>query len=120
MSTLKITNIQKLGETASRDVSGVAAAWVNFNGTGTVAVRDSMNVSGLVDNGVGNYTVSFTNSMVADYSATVAVRNEGGAVSSSLSAANVLTDEFGIYAWNSAPATVDVSTVCGTVQGDLA
>ena len=35
MSTLKVTNIQATGETASRAVSGVAAAWVNFNGTGT-------------------------------------------------------------------------------------
>ena len=32
MSTLKVTNIQATGETASRAVSGVAAAWVNFDG----------------------------------------------------------------------------------------
>lgn len=38
-------------------------AWVNFNGTGTLAVRDSYNVSGVTDNGTGDYTVNFTNSM---------------------------------------------------------
>jgi hypothetical protein len=38
-------------------------AWVNFNGTGTVAIRASGNVSSITDNGVGIYTVNFTNSM---------------------------------------------------------
>jgi len=37
-------------------VSGVAKAWVNFNGTGTIAARDSLNVSSLTDNGTGLYT----------------------------------------------------------------
>lgn len=40
-----------------------ARAWVNFNGTGTVAIRASGNVSSITDNGVGNYTVNFTNAM---------------------------------------------------------
>jgi hypothetical protein len=38
-------------------------AWVNFNGTGTVAIRGSGNVSSITDNGTGNYTVNFTTSM---------------------------------------------------------
>jgi hypothetical protein len=38
-------------------------AWVNFNGTGTVAIRDSGNVSSITDNGTGNYTVNFTTAM---------------------------------------------------------
>ena len=44
-------------------------AWVNFNGSGTVAIRDSANVSSITDNGVGDYTVNFTTAMVdANYS----------------------------------------------------
>lgn len=44
-------------------------AWVNFNGTGTVAIRDSGNVSSITDNGVGDYTVNFTTAMPdANYS----------------------------------------------------
>lgn len=43
-------------------------AWVNFNGTGTVAIRASGNVSSITDNGVGDYTVNFTTAMPdADY-----------------------------------------------------
>jgi hypothetical protein len=38
-------------------------AWVNFNGTGTVAIRASGNVSSITDNGNGDYTVNFTNAM---------------------------------------------------------
>ena len=40
-----------------------ARAWVNFNGTGTVAIRDSGNVSSITDNGTGDYTVNFTTAM---------------------------------------------------------
>jgi len=38
-------------------------AWVNFNGTGVVAIRASGNVSSITDNGTGHYTVNFTNAM---------------------------------------------------------
>lgn len=38
-------------------------SWVNFNGTGTIAIRASANVSSITDNGVGDYTINFTNSM---------------------------------------------------------
>ena len=49
-------------------VSGTAPiypcrAWVNFNGTGTVAIRASGNVSSITDNGTGQYTVNFTTAM---------------------------------------------------------
>lgn len=38
-------------------------AWVNFNGTGTVAIRSSYNVSSITDNGTGDYTINFTTAM---------------------------------------------------------
>jgi hypothetical protein len=41
----------------------VAKAWVNFDGTGTVAIRDDFNVSTIGDNGTGDYTVNFTTAM---------------------------------------------------------
>ena len=40
-------------------------AWVNFNGTGTVAINASGNVSSVTDNGTGDYTVNFTTAIVA-------------------------------------------------------
>jgi hypothetical protein len=54
-------------------------AWVNFNGTGTVAIRASGNVSSITDNGVGNYTVNFTTAMPdANYSAVGGYGNDSG------------------------------------------
>jgi hypothetical protein len=53
-----------------------ARAWVNFNGTGTVAIRASGNVSSITDNGTGDYTVNFTTAMSdANYS-TLATTNQ--------------------------------------------
>ena len=52
-------------------------AWVNFNGTGTVAIRDSFNVSSITDNGTGDYTVNFTNAMSdANYSISGCTSND--------------------------------------------
>ena len=49
----------------------IPTAWVNFNGTGTVAIRDSENVSSITDGGVGVYTINFTAAMAnSNYSAT--------------------------------------------------
>jgi len=50
-------------------------AWVNFNGTGTVAIRASGNVSSITDNGTGSYTVNLTTSMPdANYAAVAMIR----------------------------------------------
>jgi len=47
--------------------SQTARAWVNFNGTGTVAIRDSFNVSSITDRGTGNYTVNFEQDMLTPF-----------------------------------------------------
>jgi hypothetical protein len=66
-------------------------AWVNFNGTGTVAIRASGNVTSITDNGTGNYTVNFTTTMTDEnYSACVTIQREN----SSANYANV----YGSYA----------------------
>lgn len=53
-------------------IGTLCRAWVNFNGTGTVAIRASFNVSSITDNGTGDYTVNFTTAMPdANYAASV-------------------------------------------------
>jgi hypothetical protein len=59
MSTIKCTTIQSLTGVEKY----LAAAWVNFNGTGTVAIRASGNVAGITDNGVGDWTVNLLNAL---------------------------------------------------------
>lgn len=54
-------------------------AWVNFNGTGTVAIRASGNVSSITDNGTGDYTVNFTTAMPdANYGVSSAIGSSTG------------------------------------------
>ena len=54
---------------SSTEIGTLCRAWVNFNGTGTVAIRGSFNVSSITDNGTGDYTVNFTTAMAdANYS----------------------------------------------------
>jgi hypothetical protein len=56
-----------------------ARAWVNFNGTGTVAIRASGNVSSITDNGTGDYTVNFTTALPdANYSPVVSFSAQFG------------------------------------------
>jgi len=79
MSELKVTTLSnQSGVTVPVDtvISGTAKAWVNFNGTGTVAIRRAFNVSSITDNTTGDYTVNFTTAMVdADYSAIISTDN---------------------------------------------
>ena len=57
----------------------MARAWVNFDGTGTVAIRASGNVSSITDHGVGDYTVNFTTAMPdANYAVSGSVQSETG------------------------------------------
>jgi hypothetical protein len=60
-------------------------AWVNFNGTGTPAIRGSGNVSSITDNGTGNYYVNLANSMPdTNYSVVVTKQNETSNLDSSV------------------------------------
>ena len=66
MSTIKVNTIQN---TSGVEVYTVKA-WVNFNGIGTVAIRDDGNVSSITDYNTGNYGISFSSSFSsANYSA---------------------------------------------------
>ena len=67
MSTLRVTTLQNLSGTEVY----TAKAWVNFNGTGTVAIRASGNVSSITDNGTGIYTVNFTTALTDENYVTV-------------------------------------------------
>ena len=79
MSTLAVGTIKSISSAAPvfQNTSGtekgqLVKAWVNFNGTGTVAIRDSFNVSSITDVSTGIYTVTFTNAMANDDYVTLA------------------------------------------------
>ena len=70
------------------EIGTMCRAWVNFNGTGTVAIRAQFNVSSITDNGTGLYTLNFTTAMPdANYMVTGSTvgnsQNEGQIVTGS-------------------------------------
>jgi hypothetical protein len=68
MSTIRVDNFGPSAGGTTYSARGIAKAWVNFNGDGTIAARDSENVSSLTDGGTGYYIVNFSNAFGAgDY-----------------------------------------------------
>jgi hypothetical protein len=88
-------------------------AWVNFNGTGTVAIRASANVTSITDNGTGDYTVNFTNVMPdVNYSfcGTASPSSSDGAAKKNFAISP---------AYDVAPTTSALRVYCGTTGSDL-
>jgi hypothetical protein len=75
-----------------------ARAWVNFNGTGTVAIRASGNVSSITDNGTGTYTVNFSTAMPdANYSCVGTSVSTGTAFGAYILIVSQTTSAVGLY-----------------------
>ena len=70
-------------DSAGTQIGTFCRAWVNFNGTGTVATRASFNVSSITDNGTGDYTVNFTTAL-PDANYAVAITASAGTNNSAL------------------------------------
>lgn len=103
------------GQAGSAPIFGVRA-WVNFNGTGTVAIRSSGNVSSITDNGVGDYTVNITTAMPNTNYAVVG--SSGGGAETSQGAVYLAdnltartTTSFRILTINSAGSVVDTPNI---------
>ena len=98
-------------------MTGIAKAWVNFNGTGTVAINGSFNVSSITDNGTGDYTVNFTTAMPnANYSAVYGSGEgtAGSGVRTSSSSGNTTTTTR-VSIRNLSNSLVDAEVVCVSV-----
>ncbi len=88
-------------------------AWVNFNGTGTVAIRASGNVSSITDNGTGDYTVNFATAMPdANYSFTALASSDAGTIAAAARGYSQTTTAVRFQVLNPAQsAFVDVATI---------
>ena len=108
---------------------GLAKAWSNFNGTGTIALRDSNNVASLSDGGGGIYTVNLTNALSnANYCVTGIGNDDGGQHNHSFlrsettptTSACPLTTGTGHHSGSTAGIHIDVDNVHTVIMGDLA
>jgi hypothetical protein len=121
MSTAKFDTLSTLDGSRTIPVStvaqGTARAWVNFNGTGTVAIRAAFNVSSITDNGTGQYTVNFTTAMPdANYAAhgfSITQPSGNAWVAGSAATANTTTQASFVFVSNG--AAFDPSAACATI-----
>ena len=102
----------------------IAKAWVNFNGSGTVAIRDSYNISSITDNGTGKQTITYSTAMAdANYSITVFAHDDtsGGWWRTAVSQAGA-SQAAGSFAVETVHTSVldyrDSGTVCVQVFGN--
>jgi hypothetical protein len=97
-----------------------ARAWVNFNGTGTVTIRASGNVSSITDNGTGDYTLNFTTAMQdANYSPVCMMSSDAtreltirSSASDSANPDLMTTSQLRVAIYANSGGNVDVATVC--------
>jgi hypothetical protein len=114
MSTLKVDTIQD----TSGNTQYTVKAWVNFNGTGTVAIRASGNVSSITDTGTGTYRVNFENSMPDnDYCVSAFSGNDGNTTQprAHTTTASFSTDWVGIRNGSTASTTLDDTVITVSV-----
>ena len=123
--TLAVTGVHTVGNNAlytsdagavtQNLVQGLLKAWSKVDGESTATVNDSFNISGITDNGTGNYTLAMANDMnVNTYSQT---HGANGTQQQIVSAA---TGAYRLEISNSSGTAADVSVICSKVAGDLA
>lgn len=101
---------------------GRTTAWVNFNGTGTVAIRDSMNVASITDGGVGIYALNFTDPMAnTNYNVTFGVRGTTNGIGNCISMPDSTpksTTALTVHTWSASTGTFFDATEIGvTIHG---
>lgn len=113
--TSGILKVQSNGKTTN------ALAWVNFNGTGTVAIRSAYNVSSITDNGTGDYTVNFTTAL-SDANYAVCVNGyqttSGGVLIGYAQGGTYTTSATRIATVNSAFSNTDMQNVSVLIFGN--
>lgn len=94
--------------TAATSASGVAKAWINFNGTGTIVVRSSNNISSITDNGTGNYTLNFIEPMNRTNYCVVATTGTSGIITTAI---NLQQTSVTIQTYTTSSVLTDVSSI---------
>ena len=115
-STGQPTIVGEGGTTTTSLQQGLAKCWIQFNGTGTVAIADSNNIGSLTDNGTGDYDINLTNAHTnTSYSVALASGNFHTGHDGNTSSSKV-----NIAVYNNSHAYANSALVHGQTFGDLA
>ena len=119
------------GSTTTNLQQGLAKVWINFNGEGTIAARDSLNIGSLTDVGTARYRANLTNNMSNDdYCVTGSVGEVSGTDISGCwfstgfnqdsFGSTITTSQFSVQVYYATSSTADTDSINASVNGDLA
>ncbi len=115
------TYVSDAGSATQNTVQGLCKSWINFDGTGTIAISDSHNVTSITDDGTALYTVTIANDMAnATYALTVIGDDSGSRANTFGYAEAYAVGSFQIRLQDDQSSSIDTDIVGCTVHGDLA
>lgn len=121
MSTVVTENLKRAAEAVARSVRGLAMAWLNMNGTGTVTIRNSLNTSSIADTGTGDYAQNLTAAATAaTYGFTGMLEPGGGTGDKGPYYRGGTVSVFSFASLSGTGAFVDNSIIGLELNGDLA
>ncbi len=96
----------------------IIKAWINFNGTGTIAINDSFNVSSIIDDGPGDYTIIWDVDFATTNYALVGTCDDGGDYARVFNINSLLTTGALVGTKTGNDSSMDMATVCVIAMGD--
>ena len=126
MSTIRVDNFGPSAGGTTYSARGIAKAWVNFNGTGTIAVRGSENVSSLTDQGTGITDVNYTSSLSSGNYSVSGTANDDTYYTDTLEPTSYLAGSIRLITYSRANSATgssgreDLEFVNASIHGDLA
>ena len=127
MSTLKVETIQNTSalysSTPHQIEQGRAKAHIEMNGTGTITINSSFNISSIIDNGAGKYEANLSITMSSTTFCVVGGSSQSGDRNDNIMGFNPQSaTAIRMYSWNqtgSSTAGEDATFVSAAVFGDL-
>tara|TARA_R100001594_G_scaffold141366_1_gene187307 strand:+ start:17 stop:547 length:531 start_codon:yes stop_codon:yes gene_type:complete len=120
-SAASVSLVGEGGSTTTNLQQGVAKCWGSIDGdAGTVVYFDSFNLSGITDNGTGDYTFAINNDMSSTSYTLQMSSNMGGGSGGFNGAGTIAAGTYQFYAYTQGGSFRDVSVAYTTVHGDLA
>ena len=126
MSTLEVSNLNDGTTTVGTTftTNGAAKVWVNMDGTGTISIRDSLNVTSLTDTATGQYKVNISSSMAnASYAVAIGAKDNAYGnqnFTGKQSNSTLTTSLFALLSYSGDNAYQDNENYMASAHGDLA
>jgi len=99
---------------------GLAKAWLNLDGTGTIAISDSFNTTSVTDTGTGDFDPQFTNSMNNAVYSGVGSTASGSGAYSTVAIQSLTTSDYRLLVSDGVTSQEDTDPVMTQIHGDLA